>query len=406
VFKQGADVHIFWPHYFALYFALACAAVAQTALDLLRLAARKWLRLSGIWPAYGVLGACLLVPLAILPDGLRALHYAHRSGGRFNEGGRLIKPDKDKVAALEWLTQRWAADAGATLHPGMRQSLWVDWSLRRPVTTVTDLPSGRGTRRDRYYVADMRFMRAAEQDTLAENFSLAAVGPFLAIDRTAPAGELRAFDIERSEPSALEAYWVSSSHAQRNVRPDPFLTWELKDRFGLTPNPPPSATPRTFEQLRIAHNIAISRAEAAFAAQLLQALLEGCDRSHALAFGSGNTLLGTRLEHGSSLVFSVYVRAAGADPREPELTMHSQITDSAVASLVDRDTILAEVGMPFTIPASRWKSDYVYSSVTEVIRRIGRERWTARFRMHDVAMVGTDATVSETSPDVELLRLE
>jgi hypothetical protein len=105
-------------------------------------------------------------------------------------------------------------------------------------------------------------------------------------------------------------------------------------------------------------------------------------------------------------VFSVYVRAAGPDPREPELTMHSQITDSAVASLVDRDTILAEVGMPFTIPASRWKSDYVYSSVTEIIRRIGKERWTGRFRMHDMAVAGTDATASETSPDVELLRLE
>jgi hypothetical protein len=399
VFKQGADVHIFWPHYFALYFALACAGMAQSALDVFRLLSRRWPRLSQIWPHYAVLAAFLLLALAILPDGLRALHYAHRSGGRFNESGRLIKSDKDKVAALEWLTQRWAPQAGVTLHPGMRQSLWVDWSLQRPVSTVARLPSGPGASRDRYYAADLRFMTGAEQDTLAANFSLTALGPFLAMDRTAPAGELQAFDIERVEPTAFESYWVSSSHALRRVSPDPFLTWELKDRFGLSPNPPPTALPKTPEERRIAHNIAVSQGDSTSSAHWLKALLADCDQSHVLGFGSGNTLLGTRLERGSSLVFSVYVRAAGADPREPELRMHSKVTETPAGSLVDRDAVLAEVGMPFAIPASRWKSGYVYSSITEIIRRIGKERWTAHFRTHD-------ADGTRYSPEFELLRLE
>src|SRR5262249_54994992 len=30
VFKQGADVHVFWPHYFALYFALGMGALVAT----------------------------------------------------------------------------------------------------------------------------------------------------------------------------------------------------------------------------------------------------------------------------------------------------------------------------------------------------------------------------------------
>jgi len=399
VFKQGADVHIFWPHYFALYFALACAGLAQSALDLAQLLSRHWPRLAGVWPNYGVLGMFLLPPLIVLPDGLRALHYAHRSGGRFNENGRPIKPDKDKVAALEWLTQRWAPNTGVTLHPGMRQSLWVDWSLQRPVTTVTQLPSGPVTARDRYYVADLRFMSGAEQDTLATNFALTALGPFLAIDRAVHTGELRAFDIERLEPSALEAYWVSSSHALRQVSPNPFLTWELRDRFELSPNPEPSRPPQSFEELRIAHNIAVSRADMPSAAHFRAALLEACEQSHTLGFGSGNTLLGTRLERGTSLVLSVYVHAAGADPFEPELSMHSRVIGAPASSLVERDATLAEVGMPFTIPASRWKSGYIYSSVTEIIRRIGQERWTASFRTHDVGG-------ARSTPEFELLRLE
>jgi hypothetical protein len=399
VFKQGADVHIFWPHYFALYFALASAALAQSALDLIRLVSRRWPRFAQIWPASAVLAAFVLLALAVLPDGLRALHYAHRSGGRFNENGRLIKPDKDKVAALEWLTEHWAPSAGVTLHPGMRQSLWVDWSLQRPVTTVTQLPSGPVTPRDRYYVADLRFMSGAEQDTLAANFALTVLGPFLAIDRTLTSAELQAFDIERVEPSTLESYWISSTHALRHVNPNPFLTWELRDRFDLSPNPAPSVLPQSFEEQRIAHNIAVSRADTPSAAHWRAALLAGCDRSHALGFGSGNTLLGTRLERSTSLVFSVYVHAAGADPREPELVMHSQVGSAPAGSFVDRDTTLAEVGMPFAIPPSRWKSGYIYSSVTEVIRRIGSERWTASFRTHDLG--GPSLT-----PEVELLHLE
>jgi hypothetical protein len=399
VFKQGADVHIFWPHYFALYFALACAGLAQSTLDLAPLAARRWPNVGASKLGYVVLALFAVTALAILPDGLRALHYAHRSGGRFNENGRLIKPDKDKVAALEWLTRRWAPGAGVTLHPGMRQSLWVDWSLQRPVTTILHLPTGALTPLDRYYVADLRFMGGTEQDTLAASFSSTVLGPFLAVDRAAAAGELRAFDIARVEPSAFQAYWVSSSHALREINPDPFLTWELKDRFDMKPNPAPISPPKTFEQQRIAHNIAVSRGDTASAARFLEALLAGADQSHAVSFGSGNTLLGTRLERGGSLVLSVYVRAAGADPREPELVMHSMVSEAPLGSLVDRDTARAEVGMPFMFPASRWKSGYLYSSVTEIIRRIGKERWTGSFRTHESGR-------TRTSPEFELLRLE
>ena len=79
--------------------------------------------------------------------------------------------------------------------------------------------------------------------------------------------------------------------------------------------------------------------------------------------------------------------------------MRSAVSEAATGSLVDRDLALAEVGMPFTIPASRWKSGYVYSSVTEIIRRIGKERWYGSFRTHDRAG-------SQLSPELEMLRLE
>lgn len=375
VFKQGADIHIFWPHYFALYLALALASLVQAGIELSSRWAEKKPYLRYVWLGIGGLPALLM-----LPDGVRALAYAHRSGGRFNENGHLIKPDKDKVAALEWLSPRFAANSGVILHPGMRQSLWVDWSLQRAVSTVGHLPSSAPSARDRYYVADARFMSAPEQEQLARSHALTVVGPYLAVDRASGPGPLSAFAIERVEPTVLQAYFVSSSHAQRTVSADPYLTWEMRDRFELSPNPPPGEPPRTFEQMRIAHNIALAQDDAASAQRWLAALLAGTDRSHATTFEDGNELLATRLEPGASLVFSVYFRSAGPDPIEPELLMTSLISEPARASLVGPDDKRADVGMPFSIPTNRWKRGYLYSSVSEVIRRIGGERWFASFR--------------------------
>ncbi|HWZ88896.1 MAG TPA: hypothetical protein VNW92_08600, partial [Polyangiaceae bacterium] len=400
LFKQGADVHVFWPFYFAEYFALACAGLAQSTLDVALGISQKIPQIGGIWPNYACLSLGLLGPLAIAPDGLRAMHYAHRSGGRFNENGHPTRPDKDKVAVLEWLTARMAANTGVILHPGMRQSLWVDWSMRRPAATVSHLPTTAAVGQDRYYVADMRFMTAAEQEALAESFSITALATFLTVDRAAPKGEFHAFAVQRYEPSWLQAYWVSSSHALRRIAPDPFLTWELRDRFELSPNEPPTIPPVTFEDLRIAQNIAVSRGDEAKAERLRAALLTGCDVSARRSFGDGDELLGTRLERSASFVFTVYFRAAGPDSNEPELVMHSVIEAAPTGSLVAKDSTVADVGVPFAIPPSRWKRGYVYASVTEIIKRIGRERWYGTFR------AAREAGNRDPAATLELLRLE
>jgi hypothetical protein len=399
VFKQGADIHIFWPHYFAEYFAFACAALVQSLLEASRSISQRIPKIAGNWPGYACLGLGILVPLAILPDGLRALHYGHRSGGRFNENGHPEKPDKDKVAVLEWLTAQMPANTGVILHPGMRQSLWVEWSMHRPATTVTHPPNTAATGQDRYYVADLRFMTAAEQEALVENFSITALNTFLVVDRAAPRGDFRAFEVERRAPSWLEAYWVSSSHDLRRITPSPYIAWELRDRFELTPNEPPKVAPHTFEEKRIAHNIALSRGDSAGADHWLEELVRGRPPGPTSqhVFEDGNELVGSRLEVESSFVYSLYFRAAGPDPSEPELVLHSVVEAAPAGSLVPKDTAVADVGMPFAIPPSRWKRGYVYASITEIIRRIGRERWYGTFR---------PPRAGRHEPDLDLLYLQ
>ena len=42
--------------------------------------------------------------------------------------------------------------------------------------------------------------------------------------------------------------------------------------------------------------------------------------------------------------------------------------------------VVRDVGMPPVVPPSRWKPGYVYSTVTELMKRPGRERFVGGFR--------------------------
>src|SRR5262249_45626919 len=96
VFKQGADIHIFWPHYFAAFFALGMGALVATLASILSVARP----LRGARAPLISLGMALLPILAVARDGIPALRYARETGGRFNEKGLLIHSDGAKTAFL------------------------------------------------------------------------------------------------------------------------------------------------------------------------------------------------------------------------------------------------------------------------------------------------------------------
>jgi hypothetical protein len=127
VFQQGADVHIFWPHYFAPYFALAMGALADSAQGLTRWASRAWAAPRGLGPAVA-LGLCLPVPICILPDGIRGLRYARMTGGRFDEKGLIIHQDIDKAVLMKWLAPQLPRDTSVAIHSSAKYTWSLAWS--------------------------------------------------------------------------------------------------------------------------------------------------------------------------------------------------------------------------------------------------------------------------------------
>lgn len=377
VFKQGADVHIFWPHYFAPFFALSVGLLAHGLQELGQRARRRFALQT---PASVlVLGAApwalgLMIPLAMARDALTTLVYARKTAGRFNEGGRFMQPDKDKVAMMAWLARRTRPGQVVGLAPNMRQSLWVPWVLGRPVhTSRQPFAAGATT-----FVTDGRFESASVLRRLARRWRTTVVGPFWIAERASPAGLTGAFSIERRAPEGLERFFVASTHAVHEVVADAFATWELAAHFDGTAEPRALPEPRDLEQQRIAHNFALERGDLARAKELRERLLRALDTRSRTRYADGTSLLGCRYEAGSSDVLSVLFEASG--PASLGFVMHARVVERMPYSLVPMDELERELGSPPAIPRSSWKPGYLYSSVTELLKRPGTEQFYGSWR--------------------------
>jgi hypothetical protein len=379
VFKQGADVHIFWPHYFAPYFALAMGCIAASIQGFVRWVARRFQREALLVGPIVALVFTLPVPLLILPDGITGLKSARETGGRFDEKGLLVHQDLDKVAALRSVKKELAKGTSIQVHDGMKSSWHVDWVLRKPITGGK-IPMAKTTGRNQYYLADRRFILGADMKTLADHFEVRGVGPVLFVDRArkAPA---TGFSMTERNPSWWEWYFLQGNDPIYGVVSDPFVTWELRDHLGQTPNPPPTDPANTLEQRRIAHNVALASGDTALATRLREELERELDGRAATEYSGGTRLIGTHLAKG--VVDKLYVFFVAGGPIDPDVVfdIQSTIVEPKTWSLVPSSIRSHAVGMPFDVPTPLWKAGYLYDSVSEIRPRPARsERFTGEFR--------------------------
>jgi hypothetical protein len=365
---------------FAPYAALSVGVVAVTTLGLVEWIWRRTTYAAAQPGAVAlVVGTLALVPLAILPDGVRALRYARDTGGRFNEKGKMILRDLDKVAALEWMAPRMEPHTIVLLHEGMKPTYAHEWVLHTQVKKESGVPAPGTFGNERYFVADMRYLSAEDQQRLASTFHVVAVGPFLMVDRAAPAAPIEGYTFSEREPNPLEWYLVSGWDPVRTVRPDPWYTWELRDHFGQTPNDVPSTPPATPEELRIAHNAALATGDEARAKQTEDALRAQLRVSIGVPFTDGSTLIGEQHMQGAADKLALYFRAAGPAPSDWNFRVDGTLEAKPPLSLVPADSVVREMGEPFTLPARTWKRGYIYSVTSELRQRPGTERFNGYF---------------------------
>ncbi|WP_231511952.1 ArnT family glycosyltransferase [Chondromyces apiculatus] len=407
VFRQGADIHIFWPHQAAAGLGLCVGALVDMGAGGVASRARGGLaRRAGIAAA-----AVALVPLAlILRDGIPALVYARETGGRFNEKGLLIDSDGDKTALLRWLSARIPRDVPVELHPGMKSTWAQIWAMEgRVVTGDRPVPPGvpRGV-----YIADTRFMPDAAQAELVRRGRVLAVGPFWVVGTPAvmaaitPEGGaapgavpgVEAMSFEEREPSLWSWVLISGTEPERTIVPDPFLTWELRTHFGLAAEPP-AAAPVTLEQRRIAHNAALAAGDAAGAAAHLAAIREMLSPVTA-HFEDGTEILGVSFQQGVRPLLTMLVQAGGPLAAGVNLAVRSRVVRRAMLSTTMADPVEREVGLPLPIAPERWRKGFLYADAVPIRKRPGAEVFRAALRGK-----GAPRRQEEGGGAVEVLRL-
>jgi hypothetical protein len=371
VFKQGADIHVFWPHYFGAYFALAMGAVVATLAPLLARARRAWSARSGVI----ALGVVLIPILAIARDGVPALRYARDTGGRFNEKGLLIHSDGAKTAFLRFIEPGLPRNATVGAHEGMKATWAQEWALGGRIFAGNHPVPARGHAADGVWLADTRFLLDDLQGQVVRDFHVTAVGPFWKVVPGEPAAPIDAYAFVEREPSWWEWYLVSGTEPHRDVVPDPWLTWELRTHFGQ-PAEPPTRAPVTLEEKRIAHNIAVAAGDLPRAAALLAEIERELTPVHA-AFDDGTEILGTTYHEGARPLLEVFVRAGGPTKADVQLAVRSKVTARAAWSTTMADPTEREVGIPLAITSQRWKKGFLYRDPVAIRKRPGTEVYRA-----------------------------
>jgi len=385
-FREGADVHIFWPHYFGPVVAFSCGGLARLALEM-RLTERASTLLGprlGRW-----LGVALpLAPFAFLfaligRVGLVQLRQAHLTGGRFDDGGRYIAIDHDRNQFAAWATTGTRPHDPVGFHPSFEHTLSVEYGAHRPIVDVPvgPVPEG-GPRR---VLLDTRYCSAIELRMLARTGTVDAVGPFWRLDADQPPSVLRALAYREHEPSGLEWYAVTGTDLVRTIGPDEDLwaSWEWREHLGFR-EPPPAIAPETPEQARVAHNAARAAGDTDAAEALAARALEGIDASIHADFSDGMKLVGARIELGPAVVVSLLWRTDhDFVPKDEDFRVRSHVLAPPPFWASATDYFEKEIAPPTALRPPLWRPGHLYAQRFVVMRRVGVESYEGQWSSRD-----------------------
>jgi len=386
-FPNGANVHIYWPLPFAPYWALSLGMLSAVAIRTGQCLLSRSGREGQAWAVHvSALAMFGVIALRVLPDGIQGLRYAKATAGRFNEKGRRIFNDADMAQAMEWMAARMEPNTVVAMLTELskREYRGQEWALHRPVTGSTAAEYFTGKHLEPYFVSDLRFMTADDQQRAAR-FHLVTLGPYLFVDRREPAAPLDAYTFDEREPTFFEWYLESPTEPIRAVRPDPWTTWELREHYGQSPNPTPAEPPKTLEEIRIAHNVAVATGDAGSAEKWRTRLLSDLDTSVGSSFSDGTHLLGERFVRGVDPKLELYFEAKGPLAAEYLFEVLSHIEAPPTLSIVRADEKTKKYGPPFVISPRLWRAGFIYLDRVDVRHRPGRERFIGFFDKQDPA---------------------
>lgn len=387
-FRRGADVHIFWPHHFAAYYALAVAQLAATLGSLVHRALRWRARVETTrrlrdWAA---LALGLLPSILMAPDAVRSLSLWRRTGGRYDDKGTLIRDDVDLLFTVRnVVVPSKAQGAAIDVHPSTGWGWEHVWTYVGPHNAVGDPEANEPPSSNHpFWVARASTLPGHDQMRIASKVQVRAYGDIWVVDQRAPASPALAWRVDEREPNPFEWLLFGGWEPVRTIggEPDPLRTWEWRVHLGQPAAPPVSYPARTLEDLRILHNAAVETGAAAQVEALREGIEAQLDRAGETRFDQGLSLIGTRVTRGAQPRLEVWFAASGPTKVDSTFRVRSTVEAPLPTSVIPVDTTDREMAYPFRLPTSLWRNGFIYELDVVLNHRIGRERYWGMWSAH------------------------
>jgi 4-amino-4-deoxy-L-arabinose transferase-like glycosyltransferase len=391
IFKQGADIHIFWPHYYAASGALATGTLTASLMagrdffgDVAELVTRRPRVLSAFKHATAaIVGAFIGVPLVILArHGIPELVQARKTAGRFDQGGQLMATEADMADFARWAYAD-VATAGSTVQVMAKYEYGFasEYGGDRPYVTVSSITAAKPEDPQRYTLVDTRKQPEKELDNIVKQFGVQAVGSFWRVDRAQKGPMLMAHRYIEKEPNPLEWFFLSGTDLVYKIQrdEDPWVTWELRDAFGV-PAPPPDVAPNSADERRIAYNVAIEQGDTAEADHIRGELAGKLGNPANIEYTGGVKLLGIDLQPGPALVVTLYWETdASYKKADVSFSVKCKVVAPPKLWFSPVDYFEREMAPVPVLRPGNWKPRHLYAQRFIALHRIGKEECTGGF---------------------------
>jgi hypothetical protein len=382
-FAEGADVHIFWPHYFAPYLALALAQLVATLARGVKLVVGRYSSTRA--PAVAAVAALAmgLAPVvAMADDGAKSLWVWRRTGGRYDDHGTLLRSQVDELYPMREVARR-ASPAGSTIdaHGSAGWGWEHQWSFEGNANPVGGpAASAPHTTTHPFWIARGSGMSADDQRRFAGQAHVRVYGDTWLVDQREGPAPLDAYSLNEREPNVFEWLFYGGTEPTRSIgpRPDPWLTWEWRTHLGQAADPP-SGEPRTADEMRIAHNAAIARGDDAEAVRWRSRIEGLLDRSVRTSFLPGVDLLGVRTPGGVEPRVESWFEVT-APMGDATFEVRSQMVARGAFSSIPPDATDRSMAWPPSIPTRLWRPRWIYKTDAVLNHRIGVERYLGAWR--------------------------
>ncbi len=349
LFRNGADVHVFWPHMASASVALGAGALARALHDTLA---------RGRWAPHALLATTAPAALFVVTLARVALPIAWQSrltGGRFDDGGRYIGIDQDRNQIAAYVANELARDRTVGLHASFERTWPAEYAIGRPLSREPDV-----------LLADARRMTADDLTRTAHLRAVTAIGPYLVLARGEPAG-WTSLQLEERQPTRFGSLLGPATDLVRRVgERDDFATHEWREHLGL-PTEPPIAPPATPEEARVAYN---TTHDAALRERALGLVTRRLD----VPFSGGVRLVGVGLDDGPAHVVTLlWETSSSFQAADGDFLVRSKITAPPALWPSRIDLFEKELAPPMALRPALWKPGRLYAQRFVAMRRLGEE---------------------------------